>query len=314
MHEFTTNNTALHIPVLLKEVLRYLDPKPNQNFIDCTIGGGGHGLTILEKISPNGKLLGIDLYKEAIESLKVERSDDGAKSNLKTNLILVNDNFANLSQIIEKYNFKNISGILLDLGLSTDLLEKSGRGFSFLRDDPLDMRYGENEFTVTAEEIVNQWPESEIEKILRDYGEERFAKKIAEKIIVERKKEKIKTVLQLVEIIKKAVPFWYQKRRIHPATKTFQALRIVVNNELENLKKVLPQGVEILEKNGRLAVISYHSLEDRIVKKFFKEKEKEKKIKILTKKPIQSTQEEIKSNPKSHSAKLRIAEKLEIRN
>jgi len=218
-------------------------------------------------------------------------------------LILVNDSYVNLAETVRKQRFKPVSGILFDLGFSSWHLEESGRGFSFEKNEPLDMRYNP-ENPLTAEKIVNNWSEREIEKILREYGEERFTKRIAREIIQERKIKPIKTTFQLVETIKKSTPIWYHHRRIHPATRTFQALRIAVNDELNNLKKALPQAVEILEKDGRLAVISFHSLEDRIVKNFFREN-----LKILTKKPIRPSLEEIEINPRSRSAKLRVGQK-----
>jgi len=290
----------MHIPVLQKEVIQYLDPKPNQNFIDCTIGEGGHSLAITERISPNGRVLGIDWSPELIQELKI-----------KNNLVLVCDNFVNLRSVVEKYKFKPIHGILFDLGMSSWHLEESGKGFSFQREEPLDMRYNlQNQ--LTAEKILNYWSKFEIEKILKEYGEEKFARQIAKVIIEERKIKPIKNTLQIVEIIKKAVPKRYLDQKIHFATRTFQALRITVNDELNNLKKALPQALEILEPKGRLVVISFHSLEDRIVKNFFKQQTMEglPKIKILTKKPIRPSIEEIKINPRSRSAKLRAAQKL----
>jgi len=312
----------MHIPVLQKEVLEIFDPKPNQNFIDCTIGEGGHSLAILEKTAPEGKILGIDWDQEMIKSLmsKVE------SLKLRRRLILVNDSFVNLKEIVKKESFKDVKGILLDLGISSWHLEKSGRGFSFQQDEPLDMRYNQNS-KLTAEKILNEWSEKEIEKILKEYGEERFAKRISKKIVEERKIKPIRTTFQLVEIIKKAIPSWYHTRfsgypKIHFATRTFQALRIAVNDELENLKKVLPQALEILERNGKLVVISFHSLEDRIVKNFFKDYSHGRiripersevapfACKIITKKPIRPSAEEMKSNPRSRSARLRSALKL----
>lgn len=290
----------MHIPVLQKEVIQYLDPKPNQNFIDCTIGEGGHSLAITERISPNGRVLGIDWSPELIQELKI-----------KNNLVLVCDNFANLRSVVEKYKFKAIQGILFDLGMSSWHLEESGKGFSFQRKEPLDMRYNlQNQ--LTAEKILNYWSKFEIEKILKEYGEEKFARQIAKAIIEERKIKPIKNSLQLVEIIKKAVPRRYLHQKIHFATRTFQALRIAVNDELNNLKKALSQALEILKPKGKLVVISFHSLEDRIVKSFFKQQTMEglPKIKILTKKPIRPSIEEIKINPRSRSAKLRAAQKL----
>lgn len=280
----------MHIPVLKKEVLQYLDPKPNENFIDCTINGGGHAFAILKKNKPRGKVLGIELDKDIFDELSSSKTD---------RLVLTNDSYTNLKKIVEKHNFKPVDGILFDLGMSSWHLEESGRGFTFLKDEPLDMRYGlEND--LTAEEIVNNYSQEEIEKILKEYGEERFARRIAKRIIQQRP---IKSTFQLVEIIKKAVPGG--RTRIHPATKTFQALRIVVNDELNNLEKALFQAMEVLGKGGRIVIISFHSLEDRIVKNFFKDSN----LNILTKKPVISSQEEIKINRRSRSAKLRAATK-----
>lgn len=323
-----------HIPVLLEEVLKYLDPRPNQNFIDATIGGGGHTISILEHIAPNGQVLGIDWDEQTFEVLSVKLKAQSAK--LWGRIILEQRNFADLEKIVEKHNFHPIHGILFDLGMSSWQLGKSGKGFSFLRDEPLNMNYesGIMNQRLTAGKIVNSWPEREIEKILSEYGEERFAGKIAEQIIQERKNRPIKTTFQLVEVIKKSVPGWYKRGRIHSATRTFQALRIAVNDELNNIKKALPQAFEMLEPGGRIVVISFHSLEDRIVKNFFKTRidtdtdrhirtksagaslfydknyGRNAALKILTKKPITPTNEEIKNNPRSRSAKLRAAIKL----
>lgn len=304
----------MHIPVLQKEVLEYLDPKPNENFIDATFGGGGHSLAILEKTAPKGKILGIDQDPGIIKNLK----PDVKYLLLEKRLILACDNFVNLKEIIVKQRFKNISGILFDLGMSSWHLEVSKRGFSFLKKEPLDMRYSPQNPT-SAEKLLNYWSREEIEKILREFGEERFSKEISEKIIETRKIKPIENTLQLVEIIKRALPGRYLhprrrtsplrgRQKINPATRTFQALRIAVNNELNNLQKVLPQTLEVLEKNGRLAIISFHSLEDRIIKNFFREQTINNSLKILTKKPIVPTDEEIKINPRSRSAKLRAVQ------
>lgn len=293
---------SYHIPVLQKEVLRYLDPKPNQNLIDATIGEGGHALAILERTSPNGKLLGIDWSPEIIVNCKLKIK------NFKKRTTLVCDNFANLKEVVKRERFLAVSGILLDLGMSSWHLTEAGRGFSFLKNEPLDMRYS-SQNPLTAEKIVNYWSKSEIEKNLREYGEERFAKKIAEKIIETRKSKPIKTTFQLVEIIKKAVPSRYLHQKIHFATRTFQALRITVNDELNNLEKALPQTLEILKLGGRLVVISFHSLEDKIVKNFYRSRSPIY-LEILTKKPVRPQKEEIKINPRSRSAKLRAAMKL----
>jgi len=293
----------MHIPVLQKEVLEYFDPKPNENFIDCTTGEGGHTLALLEKVLPEGKILGIDWSEELIKSFNFQVPSS------KKNIILVCDNFANLKEIVRREKFKSISGILFDLGMSSWNLEKSGRGFSFLRNEPLDMRYNPLN-PLTAEKIVNYWSEIEIEKLLREYGEERFSEEIAQKIIQARKFKSIKNTFHLVKIVSDAVPTWYQHKKMHFATKTFQAIRITVNDELNNLEKVLPQTIEILKSGGRLIIISFHSLEDRIVKNFYKNQSKNGLIKILTKKPAEPGREEIRINPRSRSAKLRAAVKI----
>lgn len=322
----------IHTPVLQKEVLRYLNPKPNQNFIDCTIGEGGHSAAILESIAPRGKVLGIDRDPEQTRIL-----ESGIRNKeLRKRLIIVRDNFANLQSIVERHNFEPVHGVLFDLGFSSWHLEGSGRGFSFLRDEPLDMRYcalsdyksqtraqklcpdhkqiqnpktQNSKHLLTAEEIVNRWPERDIVKILVEYGEERFAKKIAAEIAKARKIKPVKTTFQLVDIIKNATPAWYHRGRIHPATRTFQALRIAVNDELVNLERALPQALDILQTEGRLVVISFHSLEDRLVKIFFRAEEKKRALKTLTKKPIVPSREELRQNPRSRSAKLRAAAK-----
>ncbi len=295
----------IHIPVLKKEVLKSLDPKPNENFIDATFGSGGHTLLILEKNGPKGKVLGIEWDPEL---LKITKSKIKNKE-FKKRLILAQGNFADLKEIARKNNFKDVSGVLIDLGFSSWHIEKSNRGFTFQKNEELDMRFDPGS-GITAKQILNQWQEKKIENILKKYGEERFAKRIARNICQKRKTKPINTTFELVKIIKESVPLWYQRQRINPATRTFQALRIAVNDELNNLKKCLPQALEVLKPNGRLAVISFHSLEDRIVKNFFKEKSKQKLVKILFKKPIVPSREEIKKNPRSRSAKLRAVQKI----
>src|SRR3989344_7089679 len=289
----------IHAPVLVKEILQYLNPQPNENFIDCTVGEGGHTLEILQKTAPFGKLLGIDADKHQIDKARENTREFSQR------VILINDSYAHLKEIVEKARFAPIDGIFLDLGYSSFHIEESGRGFSFLKDEPLDMRYdARNE--LTAEIIVNRYPEQEIEKILRQFGEEKFAKHIARNIAKERDQKKITTTFQLVEIIKKSIPGRAQSGKIHIATRTFQALRIAVNGELDNLKAFLPQALAVLKNGGRLAVISFHSLEDRIVKNFFKNNSE---AQILTDKPVTASQEEIISNPRARSAKLRAVMK-----
>ncbi len=283
----------MHIPVLQKEVLQYLDPKPNENFIDATIGSGGHALAILKRVGPRGRVLGIDWDPQVITNFELRTSN----FELQKRLILVCDNFVNLKEIIKKTKFDKVNGILFDLGMSSWHLEESGRGFSFQKKEPLDMRYNLQN-PLTAERIINFWSKLEIEKILREYGEEKRAKRIAEKIIETRKVTPIKNTFQLRKIINQV--------KVQPR-RTFQALRIAVNDELNNLKKALPQALEILKPGGRLVVISFHSLEDRIVKNFLKDQAKEGLFRILTKKPVRPSLIEIKINPRSRSAKLRAA-------
>ena len=288
----------MHIPVLLKEVLEYLNPVAGENFIDGTFGFGGHGLRLLGMNKPNGMVLGIELDADVIEILK--------KESLDARLILAQGSFADLKKIVEENNFHPVNGVLLDIGMSSWQIDKSRRGFSFQKDEPLDMRSDKNS-ELTAEEIVNRWSEKELFEIFDKYGGERFARRIACLVCQERKSKRIKITSQLVEIIKKAVPVNQRHKKIHFATRVFQAIRIVVNDELKNLEKALPQALEILEKNGRLVVISFHSLEDRIVKNFFREEAKKSNLEILTKKPITANEEEVKLNPRSRSAKLRAA-------
>jgi 16S rRNA (cytosine1402-N4)-methyltransferase len=295
----------VHKPVLLKEVLEYLNPQPNSNFIDCTINGGGHSLEILKRIKPEGKILGIEWDKEVIERLESSEK----RKEFGENLILVNDSYSNLKDIIKKNNFYSVSGILFDLGLSSWDLEGSGRGFSFQKDEPLDMRYS-RESILTAEEIVNRWPEEDLVGIFREYGEERRARPIAKAICAGRKRGIIKTTAELVEVIKRAVPTRFQFGRTHFATRIFQALRMAVNDELGNARKGLEAALDVIAPGGRIAVISFHSLEDRLVKHYFREKSKEEVLKILTKKPVVPAEEELMFNPRARSAKLRVVEKI----
>jgi len=294
----------MHIPVLLKEVIYYLNPESNENFIDATIGEAGHALKILQLTEPDGKLLGIDLSKEVIRRIAKIKNEN---EKLKDRLILVNDSYINLEKIVKNNNFGPIQGILFDLGICSWHLESSGKGFSYKKDEPLDMRFDQKQ-NLTAAEIVNFWEAEEIEKILKDFGEEKYSHRIASALKEVRKKERIVGTRQLVNLLAKTLPKNYDKGRIHFATRVFQALRIAVNNELENIGKGLNQAIKILEPKGRIVVISFHSLEDRIVKNFFREQAKINKLQILTKKPISPTMEESKVNPRSHSAKLRAAQ------
>lgn len=302
-------STSSHKPVLLQESLKALAIEPGGRYVDCTVGGGGHAAAILEKSAPGGQLLGIDADPNALEAAR-ERLQD-----YKESALLVNDNFGNLRDICLKYKFYPVHGILLDLGLSS--LQLGGdRGFSFQNDTPLDMRFDPNQ-KVSAADIVNESSESKLAQIIRAYGEESQSYRIARSIINERP---ITSTLQLAQIIEKAVG---RRGKIHPATKTFQALRIAVNHELEHLESVLKQALDLLGYGGRLVVISYHSLEDRIVKQFMQQEAKgcicpprtpicicghNPRLKLINRKVIIPTEMEIKNNPRSRSAKLRAAE------
>lgn len=298
-----------HESVLPKEILESLDIKPNDNVIDCTLGDAGHSEAMLEKIAPKGKLLGIDLDTEAVLRAKrfLYRFEDRA--------IIVRNNFTNLKKIIDENNFGPVNVILMDLGWSSPQFAERGRGFSFQTDEPLDMRYSVTE-KETAADIVNNGGEQELANIFKNFGEEKLSKEIAKAIIVFRKNKAIVKTGELAEIIlqvyrtklrtDKEIP-WIGG--LHPATKVFQALRMEVNHELDNLKQVLPQAVETLASGGRLAVITFHSLEDRIVKQYF-QTIANKTIKLVNKKPISATDEEIKLNPRARSAKLRVVEKI----
>ena len=290
-----------HTPVLLNEVLQILDPQPGQKFIDGTINGGGHGLAILEKIQPGGKLLGIEWDQTLIENLKLKIEN-------LAGITLVNDSYANLQTIAETNDFMGANGILLDLGFSSWHLEQSGKGFTFQKDEILDMRYGPD--GETAADVLNKYPKEEIKRILREYGEESFSRQITEAIIAARRQSPIIRTFQLAEVVKSAVPAWYRAGvRRNAATKTFQALRLAVNHELENLETGLLQALAVLGPGGRLAVITFHSLEDRIVKTRFRGLDRTA-FQLLTKHPIRPEYEETKQNPRARSAKLRVIQKL----
>lgn len=294
-----------HIPVLLKETIGYLDPKENENFIDATLGQAGHSREILKKNGPSGKVLGIEQDQEILKTTTETLKDLGYEKRI----ILVNDNFVNLKKIVERENFLKVKGIIMDLGVSSWHFEESGRGFTFLKDEPLIMTL-DGEKSPNAKEIINSWSQEDLEKIFRDFGQERFSKRIAENIVFKRKIQPIETTFELIEIIKKSVPASYERGRINPATRIFMALRIAVNQELANLESALPQSIDILDKGGKLVVISFHSLEDRLVKNIFKTQEKQGIVKILTKKPVEAGSEELKINQRSRSAKLRVVQKI----
>lgn len=291
-----------HVPVLLEEVLQFLKPEAGTYFIDATIDGGGHAREILKRMSMRAILVGIDRDDTVIMKLKKEWEGEH-RVKLKVG------DFRNLEAIAKEFSDR-YSGILFDLGMSSLQLEASGRGFSFQKDEPLLMTYESRPSPdqLTAAVIVNTWPEREIEKILKEFGEERYARRIARAMIKARQKSRIISTRQLVKVIEAALPTLNLRAKIHPATRTFQALRIAVNDELRALETGIQGAWKILREEGRLVVITFHSLEDRIVKHFFQDMRKEGG-KILTKKPITPSAQEIRSNPRARSAKLRAITK-----
>jgi 16S rRNA (cytosine1402-N4)-methyltransferase len=305
-------STFIHTPVLLEESLTALAVQPGGRYVDCTLGGGGHAAAILDHSSPGGQLLGIDADPIALEAAK-ERLQY-----YKSSTLLVNDNFANLQSICIKYDFFPVHGIIFDLGLSSLQLNGGGRGFSFQHDAPLDMRFSPEQ-KVNAADIVNTTSEAKLAQIIRAYGEESQSNRIAQYIVKERP---ISSTMQLAKLIEKAIG---RRGKIHPATRTFQALRIAVNHELEYLESALRQAVDLLGYEGRLVVISYHSLEDRIVKQLMHKEASScicppgtpvcicghtPRVKIINKKVIIPTETEIKNNPRSRSARLRAVERI----
>lgn len=306
-----------HVSVLLDECLEGLDIKENGIYVDCTLGGAGHSSEILKRLSKDGLLIGIDQDQDALNAAKERLSQ---YSNVK----YVHNNFYNIDSILEELEIPKVDGILMDLGVSSYQLDEAERGFSYMKDAPLDMRMNkDNDFS--AYNVVNDYSEEELYRIIRDYGEEKFSKRVAGFISDRRKINPIETTLQLVDIIKAAIPAKARREGPHPAKRTFQAIRIEVNGELAILNKAIEDGVKRLNKDGRMAIITFHSLEDRIVKLKFREladpcncpKElpicvcgKEPIIKLISRKPIDPTEKEVEENPRSRSAKLRIAKKI----
>ncbi len=304
-----------HIPVMLDECIEGLNIKADGVYVDCTIGGGGHSEEILKRI-PNGLLIGIDKDSEALRHCEERLDAFGNKR-------LVKSDYCDLDEVLKSLGIDKVDGVLMDLGVSSYQLDNAERGFSYIADAPLDMRMNCDQ-QLTAADVVNDYSQEELKRILRDYGEEKFAANIAKNIVSEREKGKILTTGELVGIIEKSIPAACKRTGGHPAKKTFQAIRIEVNGELSRLGDSVTKGVRALKAGGRIAVITFHSLEDRIVKQTMKELEtdctcpkdfpicvcgKKSEIKILTNKPLTATEEELRSNPRSASAKLRIAER-----
>lgn len=308
----------VHIPVLLNESLQGLNIKKGGIYVDGTIGGAGHSKEIAKLIGLEGILIGIDQDINAINAAKEKLSD------YRDSIKLINDNFKNMKAVTQNLGINEVDGILLDLGVSSHQLDEEERGFSYMKDAALDMRMDRRN-PLTAEIIVNDWPEQEIFKVIRDYGEERWAKRIAEFIGRERQNERITSTHKLVEVIKNAIPASARREGPHPAKRTFQAFRIAVNDELGILEKTISDGISLLKPNGRLCIITFHSLEDRIVKTVFNKLEKPctcppkfpqcicgqvPLIKVITRKPITANDKELEENPRSRSAKLRVAQRL----
>ncbi|HTK33012.1 MAG TPA: 16S rRNA (cytosine(1402)-N(4))-methyltransferase RsmH [Candidatus Paceibacterota bacterium] len=333
MTSFKVQVNSVHVPVLLHEIVETFRqevgswqsgvrgdassgsrlPASRTSFwyVDGTLGGAGHALALAKEFQ---KATGIKLNVIGFDrdNQAIARAQESLKGHTDK-LILENENYRNLDVVLAKHDITAVDFILLDLGISSDELDDSGRGFTFLKDEPLWMTMGDPaQHPFTAQDIVNGWKEEDIANVIFGYGEDRYARRIAKKIVEYREKKKIETTMELAEIIKGAVPKQFRssgKKMIHPATKTFQALRIAVNDELGALKEGLIKGYQHLAPGGRMAVISFHSLEDRIVKEFFKEKKETGNANILTKKPVTAVPQEIAENPRSRSAKLRILEK-----
>lgn len=307
-----------HVPVLLEECIENLNIKKDGIYVDGTLGGAGHSGEIVKRLNRDGLLLGIDRDENAIEAAAKTLADEMCK------VKLIRDNFSNLKYILEDLGIESFDGLLLDLGVSSYQLDNIERGFSYMYDAPLDMRM-DNRNSLTARDVINDYSEEDLEKIIRNYGEERWAKRIAQFIVKFRMDEEIITTYQLVDIIKKAIPKGARIKGPHPAKRTFQAIRIEVNQELGIIEETIESAVERLNIGGRICVITFHSLEDRIVKNTFRslanpcvcpqefpicQCNNKPKIKIITRKPIVPTEKELEINPRSRSAKLRVAEKI----
>ena len=305
-----------HISVLLHETVDSLNVKPDGIYVDCTLGGAGHTSLILSKLGPEGRVIGIDRDDDALQNAKEKINDK--------RLVTVKDNFENIVQAVSSAGVNFVDGILMDLGVSSHQLDVAERGFSYMQDAPLDMRMDQAS-ALDAFAVVNNYSHSELVRILRDYGEEKFASSIASKICTEREIAPIKTTLRLSDVITSAIPAKFRREGGHPAKRSFQAIRIEVNGELDCIPKAINDGIELLNKGGRMAIISFHSLEDRLVKNGFKDLEnpctcpsdfpvcvcgKKPVVKIITKKPILPSKQELEINSRSHSAKLRVCEKL----
>lgn len=307
-----------HVSVLLDECIESLNIKPDGVYVDCTMGGAGHSKEIVKRLSSKGLFIGFDQDKNAIETAKERLKDYSDR------VRFIHSNFENIKEELEKIGVYKIDGVLADLGVSSHQLDEKDRGFSYMQDAPLDMRMDVRK-DFSAYDVVNTYSEEELARIIKEYGEDNWAKRIAKFIVEKREEKEIETTGELVDIIKSAIP---KKARIdgpHPAKRTFQAIRIEVNNELSVINKMIQDAVSIMDKGGRICIITFHSLEDRIVKNEFKELardcvcpphflmcqcDKKSLVKVITRKPILPSEEEINENPRSRSAKLRVAERI----
>jgi len=294
---------GLHNPVMLKEVIDYLNLKTGQTIVDATIGLGGHSLEILKNIMPGGRLIGIDRDQESLDMAKENLGNFGDACEF------IHSNFTDIDKVLENLNIKKIDGVLFDLGLSSFQLGNPERGFSFQNEGPLDMRLDRNSY-ISAYDLLNNLNEEEISALLWNFGQERWHNRIARYLVQERQKHPIATTKELSNIVIQAIPYKYRNYRIHPATRTFQAVRIAVNRELETLETGLKKAVEFLSRGGRICVISFHSLEDRVVKFGFRQLATNNVINIVTPKPLTPQPSEVRDNSSSRSAKLRVAERL----
>lgn len=306
-----------HVSVLLNECIEALDIKEDGIYVDCTLGGAGHSIEILKRLSSKGRLIGIDQDEDALKAAKEKIKDFN-------NVTYVHDNFYNIGDILDKLKIEKVDGIFMDLGVSSYQLDNAERGFSYMRDAKLDMRMDRSK-GITAFDVVNNYEEQQIADVLRNYGEEKFSKRIANFIVDRRKEKSIDTTLQLVNVIDAAIPAKFKRDGGHPAKRTFQGIRIEVNGELRILDKAIEDGIGRLNSGGRMAIITFQSLEDRIVKIKFKDLEDPCKcpkqlpmcvcgktpiVKLISRKPIRATDEEVEKNSRSRSAKLRVAQKI----
>lgn len=314
---------TIHKTVLLHETVDSLELKQGMVVVDATLGGGGHSKLVLEKIGDSGKLIAFDQDRDAIDRFNVQMKS-GRVGNSKAEIFLVNKNFSTLKDSLISFGISSVDAVLADLGISSDQLADTDRGISFMGDAPLDMRMN-MQGELTAEKVVNEYSQQELVRILREYGDEQYANSIARKILTVREQKKITRTQELVSIVESSVPGFYKRKKIHCATKTFQALRIEVNRELESLDSFLFQAVETLRPGGRLAVITFHSGEDALVKHWMRQNARgcicppefpqcrcgnKPLLRIITRKPIVAGENELKENPRARSAKLRVAEKM----